>query len=176
MPAHAVWRRLLAVIPAVRITVATVITVVTVIAVSGLVILTATSAQAHRTERERRIHHGLEVAIRQKGDPYSYGADGPRAFDCSGLTMFAYGRAGLYLPRSSDGQARYVRHIPKTKLRRGDFVFFHSGRGAVYHVAIYLGRHHGRRYILHAPHSGTVVQRDRIWTRAWSAGTLRHRP
>jgi cell wall-associated NlpC family hydrolase len=164
MPAHAVWRRLLAVIPAV------------LIAAIGLTFLTATSAQAHRTERERRIHHGLEVALRQKGDPYSYGSDGPSAFDCSGLTMFSYGKAGLYLPRSSDGQARYVRRIPKKKLRRGDFVFFHSSGGAVYHVAIYLGRHHGHRYVIHAPHSGTVVQRDRIWTHAWYAGTLRHRP
>ena len=164
MPAHAVWRRLLAVIPVVLIT------------VTGLSLLTAPSAQAHRTERDRRIHHGLEVAIRQKGDPYAYGADGPRAFDCSGLTKFAFGKAGLHLPRSSDDQARYVRRIPKKKLRRGDFVFFHSRSGAVYHVAVYLGRHHGRRFILHAPHSGTVVQRDPIWTRAWYAGTLRHRP
>jgi cell wall-associated NlpC family hydrolase len=113
--------------------------------------------------------------MRHKGDPYSYGAAGPRSFDCSGLTMFAYGKAGLYLPRSSDGQARFVRHIPKKNLHRGDFVFFHSG-GHVYHVAIYLGRHHGARFILHAPHSGTVVQRDPIWTPSWYAGTLRHRP
>jgi cell wall-associated NlpC family hydrolase len=164
MPASAVWRRLLAAIP------------VVLCAAVGISVLAAAPADAHRTERERRIHHGLEVAIRQKGDPYSYGAAGPRAFDCSGLTMFAYHKAGLYLPRSSDGQARYARHIPKKKLRRGDFVFFHSSGGGVYHVAIYLGRHHGHRYILHAPHSGTVVQRDRIWTSAWYAGTLRHRP
>jgi cell wall-associated NlpC family hydrolase len=164
MPASAVWRRLPAVIPTV------------VVAAIGLSVLAATPAAAHRTERERRIHQGLEVAIRQKGDPYVYGADGPGSFDCSGLTMFAYGRAGLYLPRSSDGQARFVRRIPKKNLRRGDFVFFHTRGGSVYHVAIYLGRRHGRRYVLHAPHSGTVVQRDRIWTRAWYAGTLRHRP
>jgi cell wall-associated NlpC family hydrolase len=164
MPASAVWRRLLAVIP------------VVLVAAVGFSVIAATPAQAHRTERERRIHHGLEVAIRQKGDPYSYGSSGPRAFDCSGLTMYAYGRAGLYLPRSSDSQARYVRHIPKKKLRRGDFVFFHYRGGGVYHVAIYLGRRHGRRYILHAPHTGTVVQRDKIWTGSWFAGTLRRRP
>jgi cell wall-associated NlpC family hydrolase len=163
MPASAVWRRLLAAIPLI------------LAAAVGVSVLAAAPADAHRSERERRIHHGLEVAIRQKGDPYSYGADGPSAFDCSGLTMYAYGKAGLYLPRSSDGQARFARHIPKKKLRRGDFVFFHYRGGGVYHVAIYLGRHHGHRYILHAPHSGTVVQRDRIWTNSWYAGTLRHR-
>jgi cell wall-associated NlpC family hydrolase len=162
MPASAVWRRLLAVIPLLLATVV------------GLSLFAAAPADAHRTERERRIHHGVEVAIRQKGDPYSYGADGPGAFDCSGLTMFSFGRAGLYLPRSADSQARFARRIPKRKIHRGDFVFFHSGR-SVYHVAIYLGRHDGHRYILHAPHTGTVVQRDPIWTRSWFAGTLRHR-
>jgi cell wall-associated NlpC family hydrolase len=164
MPAFAGGRRLLALVP------------VVLVSMLGVSLLSATPAQAHRTERERRIHHGLEVAIRQKGDPYVYGADGPGAFDCSGLTMFAFGKAGLHLPRSSDSQARYVRRIPKKNLRRGDFVFFHSRGGGVYHVAIYLGHRHGHRLILHAPHSGTVVRRDRIWTHAWYAGTLRRRP
>ena len=163
MSALAVWRRLLVALPVLLVT------------ALAFTLLAAGPAEAQRSERERRIHHGLEVAIRQKGDPYSYGSAGPRAFDCSGLTMFAYGKAGLYLPRSSDGQAAYVRHIPKSKLRRGDFVFFKNG-GSVYHVAIYLGHHHGRRFILHAPHSGTVVQRDPIWTSSWFAGTMRHRP
>jgi cell wall-associated NlpC family hydrolase len=163
MSASAAWRRMFVALPLV------------LVAALALSMFSAASAEAHKSKRERKVHHGLEVAIKQKGDPYSYGSDGPRAFDCSGLTMFSYGKAGLYLPRSSDGQARFARHIPKKKLRRGDFVFFHSG-GSVYHVAIYLGRHDGKRFILHAPHSGTVVQRDPIWTRNWSAGTLRHRP
>lgn len=124
--------------------------------------------------RDRKIHHGLEVAIRHKGDPYHYGSAGPGAFDCSGLTMYSFAKAGLHLPRSSDGQAHAVRHIPKKNLHRGDFVFFTSGRH-VYHVAIYLGRHDGQRFILHAPYSGTVVQRDPIWTSSWFAGTLRHK-
>jgi cell wall-associated NlpC family hydrolase len=145
------------------------------IAALGLSLGVSLPAQAQRTERERRIHHGLRVAIRQKGDPYVYGADGPGAFDCSGLTMFSYDRVGFSLPRSSGDQARFVRRIPKANIRRGDFVFFHTSSGAVYHVAIYLGHHHGHRYILHAPHSGTVVRRDKIWTHSWFAGTLRHR-
>lgn len=162
MPARAAWRRLLAAIP------------VLVIASLALSVLAAAPADAHKSQRERKIHHGLKVAIRQKGDPYVYGADGPRSFDCSGLTMFSYGKAGLYLPRSSDAQARYARRIPKKKLHRGDLVFFHSGR-SVYHVALYLGRHHGKRYILHAPQPGKRVKRDPIWTHSWYAGTLRHK-
>jgi cell wall-associated NlpC family hydrolase len=163
MSALAAWRRMFVALPLV------------LVAALGLSMFSATSAEAHKSKRDRKIHHGLEVAINQKGDRYSYGSDGPGAFDCSGLTMYSFGKAGLYLPRSSDAQARFARHIPKKKLRRGDFVFFHSGRH-VYHVAVYLGHHDGKRWILHAPHSGTVVQRDPIWTKSWSAGTLRHRP
>ncbi len=72
-----------------------------------MILSTATQADAlTRQERSRKVHHGLRVAIAQVGDPYRYGAAGPNAFDCSGLTMFAYGKAGLRLPRSSDAQAR----------------------------------------------------------------------
>jgi cell wall-associated NlpC family hydrolase len=142
-------------------------------------VLSATPAHAqtrhhHGELRDRKVHRGVRVAIRQKGDPYSYGAEGPGRFDCSGLTKFSFDRAGLYLPRTSSEQAHYVRRVHKRHVHRGDLVFFVSG-GRVYHVGIYLGRHDGHRYILHAPHSGTVVKRSAIWTHHWFAGTLRDR-
>ncbi len=162
MPAIAVWRRLFAAIPLLLLTALVFST------------FTATSADATESKRVQRIHQGLDVARAQKGDPYVYGAAGPSSFDCSGLTMYSYARAGLYLPRSSDAQYRYVRHIAKKNLRRGDLMFFHSG-GSVYHVAIFLGRHGGHVWLLHAAHPGTVVQRDPAWTSSWYAGTLRRR-
>lgn len=162
MSATAAWRRMFVAVP------------VLLVAALAFSLIIAAPADAAKSKRERKIHHGLEVAIRQKGDPYVYGASGPGAFDCSGLTTFAFDRAGFSLPRSSDAQARHARRIPKQNLHRGDFVFFTSG-GSVYHVGIYLGHHDGRRWILHAPYSGKVVQRDAIWTNAWFAGTLRHR-
>ena len=162
MPAFAAVRR-----PFVAI----LIFLATALAVS---VVAAPSAGAASTRREARIHHGVEVARNQKGDPYVYGADGPSSFDCSGLTMYSYAKAGLYLPRSSDAQYRYVRHIAKRNLHRGDLMFFHSG-GSVYHVAIFLGRHDGHVWLLHSAHPGTVVQRDPTWTSSWYAGTLRHR-
>jgi cell wall-associated NlpC family hydrolase len=163
MPASAAWRRFFA-------------TIVLVLASTlAFTVVTAGSADAVRTMRERKIHHGLQVALNHRGDPYVYGAEGPHRFDCSGLTMFSYGKAGLYLPRSAADQYRFVRHIPKRNLHRGDLMFFHSG-GSVYHVAIFLRRIHGHVWLLHAPHTGTVVQRDPVWTRSWWAGTLRHRP
>ena len=112
--------------------------------------------------------------INQVGDPYRYGADGPSAFDCSGLTMFSYRRAGLYLPRSSDGQARYVRHVLRKNMRRGDLMFFTSG-GHVYHVGIFVGVPHGRALAAARAASGERVHRERVWTNAWFPGTLRYR-
>jgi len=127
-----------------------------------------------RQERkvQRKIAHSVKVARSQLGDPYRYGAAGPNAFDCSGLTSFAYHRAGLALPRTSDAQFRFVRKIPKSKIRRGDLMFFLNG-GDVYHVGIFLGRVRGSAYILHAPNSGEVVHRARVWTGQWRAGTVR---
>jgi cell wall-associated NlpC family hydrolase len=145
--------------------------VATVLALSLFV---ATPAQAS-TLRDRKIHHAVQVAINQKGDPYAYGHAGPNKFDCSGLTMFAYGRAGLSIPRTADGQYRALRHIPKSHLHRGDLMYFHDGSGHVYHAAIFLGRWGGHVWLLHASEPGRPVQRDPAWTRSWYAATLRVR-
>jgi cell wall-associated NlpC family hydrolase len=134
---------------------------------------TSSSADAaSRSHREEKILRAVRIAKRQIGEPYRYGADGPGSFDCSGLTSYAYHKAGFRMPRTSDAQYDRVRHIKKRNIKRGDLVFFHDG-GGVYHVAIYLKRKHGNRIILHSPYSGKTVQRDPIWTRSWWAGTLR---
>jgi cell wall-associated NlpC family hydrolase len=123
--------------------------------------------------RTERVHLAFRIARNQLGDPYRYGASGPNAFDCSGLTYYAFHRAGFRgLPRTSSAQAHFVRHIRRSHMRIGDLVFFYDG-GGVYHVGIYAGVHHGRRFIIHAPYSGTRVRREAIWTSSWYAGTLR---
>jgi cell wall-associated NlpC family hydrolase len=120
-----------------------------------------------------RVHRAFSIARSKLGDPYRYGADGPRAFDCSGLTYFSFHRAGFRgLPRTAAEQSRFVRHIRRAHIRPGDFVFFHSG-GTVYHVGLFAGWRHHHRTMIDAPHSGTRVRRERIWTNRWSAGTLR---
>jgi cell wall-associated NlpC family hydrolase len=126
--------------------------------------------------RARKIYTAIEVAVHQKGDWYRFGADGPRRFDCSGLTQYSYGRAGLYLPRTSGEQARYTRRVKRRDMRPGDLMFFHTRRGRVYHVAIYTGRtRHGQRRMVHAPSPGQRVQTSVPWTTRWFAGTLRRR-
>jgi cell wall-associated NlpC family hydrolase len=110
----------------------------------------------------------IRVARAQKGDPYRYGAAGPNAFDCSGLTKFVFKKAaGKRLPRTSRAQYGAAKRIPARAARPGDLVFFHGGSG-VYHVGIYAGKH----AIWHAPYSGSSVHRERIWTSAVSYGRV----
>ena len=81
-------------------------------------------------------------ALQQVGKPYVYGASGPDAFDCSGLTMRAWGAAGVSLNRSSRDQYRQVYKITYSSMRPGDLVFsgtVPSDPGSVYHVAMYIG-------------------------------------
>ncbi|WP_030985211.1 C40 family peptidase [Streptomyces sp. NRRL S-1813] len=105
--------------------------------------------------------HALRVAASKGGSPYRYGAQGPQAFDCSGLTVYSFKRAGRALPRTAAAQYSRTRHIPAASRRRGDLVFFHS-RSGIYHVGIYAGR--GRMW--HAPKAGSVVRLERIWSRS----------
>ena len=148
-------------------------TAVTGSTVSSTVAAT-TALQRKKQRRATKIRRAVRVAINQIGDPYVYGADGPDAFDCSGFTSFAYGKAGLNLTRTSDGQVGDVRRISKRNVKRGDLIFFY-GSGGVYHVAMFLRWNDGERIILHSPSSGRSVNRDPIWTSSWFAGTKRVR-
>jgi len=93
----------------------------------------------------------ITFACAQLGDPYYWAADGPGQWDCSGLTMKAYAAAGVMLPHSSKLQAGYGTSVSSSNLLAGDLVFFNS---PISHVGIYLGD--GK--MVHAPHSGSVVQ------------------
>jgi peptidoglycan DL-endopeptidase CwlO len=93
----------------------------------------------------------VDFALAQLGDPYVYGAAGPDAWDCSGLTMGAWGAAGVSLPHSSSMQYNSGTHISISELQPGDLVFFYS---PISHVAIYLGN----GQVVHAPHTGDVVR------------------
>jgi cell wall-associated NlpC family hydrolase len=87
--------------------------------------------------------------------PYVWGATGPRAFDCSGLVIWAYGMAGRHgLPRTTWGLVNVGRKVSIKHALPGDLVFT-NGLG---HMGIYVG--HGR--MLNAPHSGARVRIDRL--------------
>ena len=83
----------------------------------------------------------LAYAEAQLGKPYIYGATGPDAFDCSGLTMMAYRAAGITIPRTSQAQWAYGTQIPASQVQPGDLVFFAGADGspaAPGHVGIVL--------------------------------------
>lgn len=93
----------------------------------------------------------VQFAYAQLGKPYVYGGAGPSSYDCSGLTMRAWGAAGVSLPHNAAAQQSMTSPVSLSAMEPGDLVFF--GRPA-YHVGIYIG---GGRMIA-APHTGTVVQ------------------
>ncbi|TIC81119.1 hypothetical protein E8D37_13970 [Nocardioides sp. GY 10127] len=78
----------------------------------------------------------VAYAYAQLGDAYVYGASGPDAFDCSGLTMMAWAAAGVSLSHSSSAQYNEGTHVAESDLQPGDLVFYYS---PISHVGIYIG-------------------------------------
>ncbi|MDP9465265.1 MAG: NlpC/P60 family protein [Actinomycetota bacterium] len=94
----------------------------------------------------------VNAASSQLGVPYRFAAESPGvAFDCSGLTKYAWGQAGVYLPHQSGAQYGSIPHVSQSEAQPGDLIFYKSPIG---HVAIYIGG----GSLIHAPRSGDVVK------------------
>ncbi|MGW7578235.1 NlpC/P60 family protein [Streptomyces sp. NPDC054765] len=89
------------------------------------------------------------------GSPYTWGGNGPSAFDCSGLTQWAYGRAGVSLPRTSQAQRGAGRQVPLRQAQPGDLVIYRSDAS---HVGMYVGN----GQVVHAPYPGARVRYDPV--------------
>ncbi|WP_030579647.1 C40 family peptidase [Streptomyces anulatus] len=85
------------------------------------------------------------------GKPYVWGATGPNAFDCSGLTQAAWKAAGVSLPRTTYTQINAGARVARSELAPGDLVFFYSG---ISHVGLYIGG----GQMIHAPRPGAPVR------------------
>ena len=83
-----------------------------------------------------RAAAAVQYALAQVGDAYVWGAAGPSAFDCSGLTMMAWAQAGVSLPHSSQMQFGSGAPVSSDNLQPGDLVFYYS---PISHVSIYIG-------------------------------------
>jgi cell wall-associated NlpC family hydrolase len=99
-----------------------------------------------------RGQQAYAFARTQLGKPYRFGAAGPAAYDCSGLTLTSWAKAGVTLPRTTARQFHVGRRIAKGDLRVGDLVFYYGPTPS--HVGIYAGN----GTIIHAPRPGKVVQ------------------
>jgi len=110
---------------------------------------------------------GQAVAIAEQylGVPYVWGGASPAGFDCSGLVMYVYAQLGVSLPHNAAAQYSVLPHVPTSDLEPGDLVFFY-GLG---HVGIYIGD----GMMIHAPHTGTVVQISSIAGEGGIAGVAR---
>ncbi|MDK1476466.1 C40 family peptidase [Streptomyces sp. 549] len=93
----------------------------------------------------------VRYALDQVGKPYRWGAEGPGAFDCSGLTGRAWDRAGRDVPRTSQEQWRSLPRVPLREVRPGDLVVYFEDAT---HVALYLGD----GQVVHAPRPGARVK------------------
>ena len=93
----------------------------------------------------------VQAALAQQGTPYRFATSTPGVgFDCSGLTAYAWGQAGVGLPHQSSAQYASTPHVPIDQAQPGDLLFFYS---PISHVSIYLGN--GMQ--VHAPNTGTTV-------------------
>ncbi|MEV6756026.1 NlpC/P60 family protein [Streptomyces sp. NPDC051214] len=98
-----------------------------------------------------RASAAVSYAYKALGSPYVWGATGPDAFDCSGLTQAAYRSAGVGLPRTTYAQIAAGERVPRSQLQPGDLVFFYQG---ISHVGLYVGN----GQMIHAPNPSAPVR------------------
>jgi cell wall-associated NlpC family hydrolase len=114
----------------------------------------------------------LRIARSYLGVRYLWAGLSREGIDCSGLTYRVFRSLGVVLPRDAADQSRVGTPVSRHDLRKGDLVFFGSGKWPqIHHVGFYAG--HG--LVLHAPYTGTTVQYTplRLWSDYWGARRIR---
>jgi len=108
----------------------------------------------------------VAAAQSQRGVPYVWGGATPGVgFDCSGLTMWAWGQAGVQLPHGATAQYYQIQHVSMSALQPGDLVFYGTS-SFLDHVVMYIGN----GMVVQAEHTGTNVQDTPLWPGAFGAG------
>jgi cell wall-associated NlpC family hydrolase len=101
----------------------------------------------------------INAAKQEIGIPYSWGGASPSGFDCSGLMLWAWAKAGVTLPHSSSAQSTMGVYVPLSQLQPGDLIFFGS---PVHHVGMYVGSGD----MIDAPDTGSTVKIQPIFSGA----------
>ncbi|MBP3087985.1 hydrolase [Corynebacterium sp. sy017] len=102
----------------------------------------------------------VAAAMSKQGAPYSWGAIGPDAFDCSGLIYWSYQQAGLTVPRTSQAQMAAGTPVSREELQPGDVVGYYPGAT---HVGMYIGD----GMLIHASDYGIPVQVVSVDSMPW---------
>jgi peptidoglycan DL-endopeptidase CwlO len=97
-----------------------------------------TAAAPTTTAAPADVQPAIEAAQAAIGAPYAYGATGPSSFDCSGLMVYAFAKAGITLPRTSYAQFEVGTEVGLTEIQAGDLVFFDTAGVGASHVGIAL--------------------------------------
>jgi cell wall-associated NlpC family hydrolase len=128
----------------------------------------ASGEDGDEVDRIEQSYDGAAPAIQtimsyvnaQLGKPYAFGAAGPNAFDCSGLTLAAYRQVGIALPHGSIAQSYMGRDVDRADVQAGDLIFTRGGSPAVNrgHVGIAVSSIE----MISAPHAGARVHQVRI--------------
>jgi cell wall-associated NlpC family hydrolase len=88
---------------------------------------------------DARAARAVTFALAQRGKPYRWGAEGPDAFDCSGLTWAAWRAAGVTIPRTAAGQLAGLSQV-RGRLRPGDLVIYRTSGPTGRHVGMIVGQ------------------------------------
>jgi cell wall-associated NlpC family hydrolase len=105
--------------------------------------------------RPLRAEVAVDQALAQLGTPYVWDAAGPRTFDCSGLTLWAWGHAGVTLKHYTGDQVHEGTRVAPNQLLPGDLILF---GGKLHHVGMYLGA----GYMIDAPDTGEYVKIQKV--------------
>ena len=130
-----------------------------------------TVATASPASAETLGQRAVREASRHNGQPYVYGAAGPSRFDCSGFTLYVWGRMGKRLPHNSSQQysSSAVRHVAKSDRTTGDLIFMKNSSGRITHVGIYVSNN--RWWV--APKSGDHVKLQTLYSSNYVVARLR---
>jgi cell wall-associated NlpC family hydrolase len=115
---------------------------------------------------ERTTYQLASIARKYEGAKYKYGAEGPRAFDCSGFTRFVYAQVGVELPRRSADQAQFGKKISLEQVQSGDLLVLKKGR-KVEHVGIVVDANDEALWVTHASTSRGVITEDMSSSPYW---------
>jgi len=121
-----------------------------------------------RVDEAGQQRAAVQAAVSQLGTPYVFGGEEEGVgFDCSGLVQWAWGQAGVTIPRTTETQWPAIPHVSLDALEPGDLLFYYNldGDDQVDHVVMYTGSGpYGTDTVIQAPYTGSTVSYSPIFT------------